>query len=102
MDCLFNLQIPKSNEHVYIIRPKGKLYQFSYFNTNSGKTFITGVASSYSLKYNAKLLQEHISQDEFTTMIMVFNETLFNFWPCPLCYCTGYIFSICTCGKFSL
>ena len=27
MDCLFNLQVPKSTEFEYIVRPQGKLFK---------------------------------------------------------------------------
>ena len=31
-------------------------------------------------------------------MINCFNELLFQYWPCPLCFCIGYMFSPCTLG----
>ena len=97
MDCLFNLQIPKSNEYEYIVRPRGKGVSFLYTSI-TGKTFITGLASSYSFKYDAAILKNYISKDEFEYMITCFNEILFTYWPCPLCFGCGYIFSPCTLG----
>eukprot|EP00347_Sterkiella_histriomuscorum_P007869 403347249 len=85
MDCILNLQIPKSTDSVFIIRP-------------SGKTFITGVASSYSHKYNPKILKNYIYEEEFISMIQTLNETLFSYWPCPLCFCIGYILCPCSFG----
>jgi hypothetical protein len=52
MDCLFNLQVPKSTEFEYIVRPLGK-------------TYISGLARSYSLKYDESLLKGILSNDEF-------------------------------------
>ena len=94
MDCLFNMQVPKSTEFEYIIRPKGKLS----LTIDLGKTFISGLASSYSLAYNHELLKDYISKEDFHYMINNFNEILFQFWPCPLCFCMGYMFSPCTLG----
>lgn len=85
MDCLFNLQIPKSTEKIYIIKPYGK-------------TFITGVAKAYSPRYDPKILADYISPDDFSYMITYFNEVLFTYWPCCTCFSIGYIFCACTCG----
>ncbi len=96
MDCLFNLQIPKSTEFEYIVRPNGN----SLHNLNHilGKTFITGLASSYSMKYDPTLLKGLLSKDEFVYMISCFNDILFQFWPCPTCFAIGYMFSPCSLG----
>ena len=85
MDWLFNLFIPKSTSEVYIIRPKGK-------------TFINGIASSYSSQYDEEILGEYINHQDFKYMIDYFNEILFNMWPCPLCFWIGYVFAIFSCG----
>ena len=61
MDCLFNMQVPKSTEFEYIIRPSGKYKLFHAV----GKTFITGLASSYSMAYNNDLLKNYISKEDF-------------------------------------
>ena len=95
MDCLFNMQIPKSTEYEYIIRPEGKI---TYAFKKIGKTFVSGVASSYSANYNHELLKNYISKEDFKYMINCFNEILFQYWPCPLCFCIGYLFSPCTLG----
>ena len=96
MDCLFNLQVPKSTEFEYIVRPKGK--QPNIFIHFLGKTFISGLASSYSTKYDSILLKGLLSKDEFVYMISCFNDILFQFWPCPTCFAIGYMFSPCSLG----
>ena len=63
-----------------------------------GKTFISGLASSYSITYNHELLKSYISKEDFQYMVNCFNELLFQYWPCPLCFCIGYMFSPCTLG----
>lgn len=84
MDCLFNLQVPKSTEFVYIVRPQGK-------------TYISGLARSYSMKYDGTLLKGYLSNEEFVYMISTFNDTLFQFWPCYACQTFSYM-----CCPFSL
>ena len=97
MDCIFNLQIPKSTEYEYIIRPNSKKIPL-VVQLFAGKTFITGLASKYSLKYDPELLKKYITREEFTYMITCFNEVLFTYWPCPLCFGIGYMFSPCSLG----
>jgi hypothetical protein len=85
MDCLFNLQVPKSTEFEYIVRPLGK-------------TYISGLARSYSLKYDESLLKGILSNDEFAYMISCFNDILFQFWPCFPCQAISYMCCPCSLG----
>lgn len=79
--------IPKSTATCFIILPMKK-------------TFVTGLARSYSTHYDYKnqLLRDHISPQLFDTMVSSFNESLIRFWPCPLSEYLGCIFCPVTCG----
>ena len=85
MDSCFNLQIPASTDKVVVIRPKGK-------------TFITGIASSYECKYDEARLKDYISLAEFTYVIELVNASIHSHWPCSLSIWIGYIlapFTLC-------
>ena len=47
-DCIFNYFIPDSQPNVVVVRP-------------SGKTFVTGLASSYSEEYDADRFKNHLT-----------------------------------------
>mmetsp|Transcript_44765 Transcript_44765/g.43354 ORF Transcript_44765/g.43354 Transcript_44765/m.43354 type:complete len:180 (+) Transcript_44765:26-565(+) len=85
MDCFLNCFIPKSTEDAYIIRP-------------SGKTFVTGLAHSYSQRYDTQILSDYITKEEFAAMMNFLNEVVYTYWPCPLCFIIGYLFCPITCG----
>ena len=83
MDCLFNLQIPPSSENVVVLRPQGNLLKPSakekYITIHVnliGKTFITGVASSYDNTYDEARLGNHMKQNEFAYLIGYLNDTV--------------------------
>ena len=72
-DPCFRCLIPESSESVHIVPP-------------FGKTFITGLASSYTLdSYNPELLSEFITDKEYAELIDKINSTLIEFWPCTPC-----------------
>ena len=85
MDCLFNLQIPRSTETCVVIRP-------------TGKTFITGVASSYGALYDKKVLGPYMDEKEFDYIVAHMNDTIHAYWPCSLSIWIGYILSPVTLG----
>jgi hypothetical protein len=89
MDPLFNrLFIPSATTGVtHIIKP-------------SGKTFITGLASSYdNTSYDKNFFESfNISEREYLHILESINELIFNYWPCTLCQLIGYCFCPCTCG----
>ena len=64
-----------------------------------GKTFITGLASSYALdSYNPELLSQFITDREYAELIDRINSTLIEYWPCTPCQLIGYLFCPCTLG----
>ena len=79
--------IPKSSAYCFIIKPQSR-------------TFVTGLAKSYSTSYDSNnlVLRNHMSQPQFESMIESFNESLFRFWPCPLSEYLGCILCPLTCG----
>ncbi len=85
MDCVFNLAIPKSTKEHVIIRP-------------SGKTFITGIASSYSMTYPKEFLSGILSETDYQNVISDINESIMSFWPCCYCFSFGYGCALCTLG----
>ncbi len=87
MDALFNKLVPPSKPpDMLVIRP-------------FGKTFITGLASSYTVdSYDADILAPYIARKEFTAMIESLNEVLYANWPCGPCQMIGYILCPCTLG----
>ena len=62
-DWLFNFQIPESTDKVVVIRP-------------AGKTFVTGLASSYDEDYDGDLLKGRLTMHQFTDMIEKINDNL--------------------------
>lgn len=86
MDICFNRYIPKSTESTLIIRP-------------SSKTFVNGMAESYSYQsYDAKKLDGILSQREFEAVLEQVNNAIFNEYPCPGCQCFAYCCCLCTLG----
>ena len=63
-----------------------------------GRTFITGIASSYDETYDEERLGLYLTEKEWTYLIKHLNDTIHNFWPCNASIWFGYIFSIITCG----
>lgn len=85
MDCLFNKQIPQSSNNELIFPP-------------AGKTFITGLAFSYQFYYDPTILGSKIKETQFNYLMNSLNDELYTYWPCPLCFYSGYLFSPCTLG----
>ena len=85
LDWLFNMQIPESTEHVIVVRP-------------TGKTFITGLAQSYSEDYDQKVFEDYLTKQEYTRIMESINDVLFNFFPCPMCLFCGYLLALPTLG----
>ena len=85
MDCLVNLVIPKSTKNKVIIPP-------------SSKTFVNGMASSYSNTYPKEFLLGILSENDFLNIVNDINESLLSFWPCCYCFCFGYGCALCTLG----
>ena len=85
MDWIFNLQIPRSTDTCIVLRPKGK-------------TFITGVASSYWGHYDEKILGKYMNREEFEYLIGALNDTIAQYWPCSISIWIGYILSPITLG----
>ena len=75
-----------------------KCINYVFVFTWTAKTFISGLASTYSLKYDSKILKPLISKEQFTTMISSFNDSLTRYWPCGLSITVGYIFCPLSCG----
>lgn len=63
-----------------------------------GKTFVTGLASSFSEDYDSTILENHITKKEFKSIMVSINDLLNDFFPCPLCFCFGYFCCPCTLG----
>ena len=84
-DWLFNMQIPDPTDRVHIVRP-------------SAGTFCTGLARAYDETYDAVVLGKYISKGEYTSIVSRINDTLENYFPCPLCWCFGYFMAIFTLG----
>ena len=72
------MQIPDSSDNIVVVRP-------------SGKTFVTGLASAFDEEYDAERLTDHIAASEYQKMIETINDTLLNYFPCPLAWCFGYL-----------
>jgi hypothetical protein len=86
MDCCFNLFIPKSKNDLIVIRPMGK-------------TFINGLAESYSFNdYNKEIVGSHMNKSEYERIIDSINNPLFNEFPCCGCLLFGYCCCPCTLG----
>ena len=68
MDCVFNKRIPPSTSQIYIARPSGN-YLLIIIIYQIGKTFVSGLATSYSEKYDSTILENHITKKEFKAII---------------------------------
>ena len=64
----------------------------------SGKTFVTGLAMSYSELYDREGFEGYLTEREFTNIMDTINDTLFNYFPCPMCLCIGYFCALPTLG----
>mmetsp|Transcript_56103 Transcript_56103/g.64022 ORF Transcript_56103/g.64022 Transcript_56103/m.64022 type:complete len:167 (+) Transcript_56103:185-685(+) len=84
MDCLFNKCIPKSTPTRVCVHPMSK-------------TWINGIASSYSEDYPEEL-REYIDEKDYGRAISQVNDTLITYWPCSLCFSIGYVCALCTAG----
>ena len=81
-----------SDQRVSLVR---KIKYFFFL----GKTFINGLAQEYDeAGYDAKKLKGYISERDFYRMINQINDTLYSFYPCPICFCFGYCCCPCTLG----
>ena len=85
MDCLCNLQIPKSRKNRVIIPP-------------ASKTFINGMANSYSMEYQSEYMSSILSNTDFHNVMHDINESICTMWPCCFCYSFGYGCALCTLG----
>eukprot|EP00826_Nyctotherus_ovalis_P021881 TRINITY_DN17144_c0_g2_i1.p2 TRINITY_DN17144_c0_g2~~TRINITY_DN17144_c0_g2_i1.p2 ORF type:complete len:165 (+),score=33.81 TRINITY_DN17144_c0_g2_i1:134-628(+) len=85
MDCLFNLQIPKSTKNRVIVPP-------------ASKTFINGMANSYSMKYPSEYISSMLNSTDFLNIMQDINENICSFWPCCFCHTFGYGCALCTLG----
>ena len=83
-DWIFNYQIPASSPQRVVIRP-------------SAGTFVTGIAKQYSENYPQEL-SGYLNEREFNTLMNSINDMLYTYFPCPLCWCFGYLFSLPTLG----
>lgn len=84
MDCIFNKNIPKSDENTFIFRP-------------TNKTWINGMSNNYELA-DYPALYTYVDKRNLSQVFTRINEDLFTYWPCPTCFCYGYLFSLCTLG----
>ena len=65
-----------------------------------GKTFVNGLAMEYldGGAYDEFSLKGHISEKDFSRIFTQINDTLYSYFPCPLCFCFGYCCCPCTLG----
>lgn len=64
-----------------------------------GKTWVNGLAMEYDEDaYNQEIIGKFITRKDFIRVIVQINDTLFSFYPCPLCQCCGYCLCPCTLG----
>ena len=85
MDCLWKLQIPRSTDSTIVIRPQGKC-------------FVTGVASSYEIKYDENRLKDYITINDYAYVMHQINETIHRYWPCQFAIWFGYLLAPFTLG----
>ena len=86
MDFFFRLQIPRSAPGSFIIRPQGK-------------TFITGIASSYKDdQYDELILGNYISEAAYKELLKTINLTMNTYWPCSCTIWFGYLLAPFTFG----
>ena len=68
-------------------------------SANIGKTYVNGLAMEYDeTAYDGKILGKNLVKKDFARIVNQINDTLFNFFPCPLCQCFGYCCCPCTLG----
>ena len=84
-DWLFNTQIPRSSSSVVIVRP-------------ASKTWVNGLAQTYSELYDEDRLGGYIEQREYEQIMERINDMLINYFPCPLSWWCGYICCLFTLG----
>ncbi len=86
MDVCFNRYIPISTQDMLIIRP-------------ASKTFVTGMAESYSnADYDPKLMEWNMSKYEYEGMISTINDSIWSYYPCTGCQMFAYCCCLCTLG----
>ena len=85
MDCIFNKWIPASTPDKVIIPPVGK-------------TWIDGLAYSYSEVFPKEYLGTYMTEKEFKEFIIMVNNMIDGYWPCPTCFFFGYACSLCSLG----
>ena len=86
MDFIFKLQIPRSTPGSFIIRPQGK-------------TFITGISSSYhDDHYDKQILGNYLSEAEYKELLKTINLTMHTYWPCSCTIWFGYLLAPFTLG----
>ena len=85
LDCIFNRQIPESNG-VFVVAPP------------ASKTWVNGLAQTYSEEYDAVRLGPHISRSDYVQIMERINDMLINYFPCPLSWYCGYVCCIFTLG----
>lgn len=64
----------------------------------ASKTWVNGLAQTYSEEYDEPRLRNFIDRRTYLDIMERINDTLINYFPCPLCMCFGYLFAIFTCG----
>eukprot|EP00347_Sterkiella_histriomuscorum_P019708 403340592 len=87
LDCIFNRFIPETADELLIVRP-------------DGKTFVNGLAQTFDASYpnDHELLTKNLTQKEYQMILETINDTLYTYFPCPLCQCFGYCLCPCTLG----
>ena len=85
MDCCFNLQIPKSSPGCVVLWP-------------SSKTFLSGMAESYQVKYDNEQMKGYLTSNEFSQCLNEINNATYSEFPCPGCMLFGYCCCPCTAG----
>jgi hypothetical protein len=91
MDPLFNkCFLPKPHS-------KGPYVHFIY---PAGKTFITGLASSYNEEgFDQSFFEDtDFSELDYRQLMDRLNTSLYTYWPCTLCQIIGYIMCPFTLG----
>ena len=84
-DCLFNKQIPASCAAYVVVRP-------------ASKTWVNGLAQTYSEEYDSERLAPYISEQEYVQTMERINDILINYFPCPLSWYCGYLCCLFTLG----
>ena len=84
-DCIFNKQIPETNAAFVVAGP-------------ASKTWVNGLAQTYSEEYDSEKLSPHISRQEYVQCMERINDLLINYFPCPLSWYCGYLCCLFTLG----